>query len=57
MKYVYIKTRLHFGVRLTATDVLRVDGYLLRRVSKMPYPEVMSYVQGQRLTQPAENIQ
>lgn len=34
MKYVYIKTLLRFGVQLTATDALRVGGYLLRRVSK-----------------------
>lgn len=42
MKYAYIKTLFHFGVQLTATDVLRVDGCLLRQVSKMPYSEVMS---------------
>lgn len=29
MKYAYIKTLFHFGVQLTATDVLRVDGCLL----------------------------
>lgn len=29
MKDAYIKTLLHFGVQLTATDVLRVDGCLL----------------------------
>lgn len=28
MKYAYIKTLLRFGVQLTATDVLQVDGLL-----------------------------
>lgn len=50
MKDAYIKTLLHFGVQLTATDVLRVDGCLLWPVSKMPYCEVMSYVQSQEVS-------
>lgn len=57
MKYAYIKTLFQFDVQLTATDVLQVDGYLLWRVSNMTNSEVMSYVQGQRSIQPAENIQ